>query len=102
MSTLRILDQTPGMLTARQAGRLARRARRRHADGSRGLLARRAWRRLAAAAPSDYTARWVFWVWEDSPDEESWEALAQWPEVALGAPGPARAAADDVTLTERQ
>jgi hypothetical protein len=69
------------MLTARQAARLARRAQRRRADGGRRLLARRAWRRLAAAAPSEHTAaRAVFRVWQDSPDDESWNCLAQMPD----------------------
>jgi hypothetical protein len=68
------------MLTGKRVARLARRAQRRRADGSRGLLARRALGRLTAGAADDYlAAKAVFQLWLDDPDGQTWPALASWP-----------------------
>ena len=64
----------------RRALRLARRAQRRRGDGSRGPLARRAWRILAAAADGgDRSAiSAVYRSWLRAPDEETWKLLSRW------------------------
>ena len=63
-----------------RALRLARRAQRRRGDGSRGPLARRAWRILAAAADGgDRSAiSAVYRSWLRAPDEETWKLLSRW------------------------
>jgi hypothetical protein len=74
------------MLTVKQAARLRQRSRRRRADGTRGLLARRALRRLAGAICSDeQAAQALFEVWLDSLDDEAWQALAGCPARAAWA-----------------
>lgn len=68
------------MLTHRRAARLAGRAARRRGGGSRGLLARLAWRALARADEQDGNAAMGVWqVWLASPDDEAWDLLARWP-----------------------
>ena len=70
------------MLSDRRAGALARRAGRWRRDGSRGILARRAWRRLIAAGdrgdPNATDAVWQAWLRD--PGDEVWQALARWRE----------------------
>jgi hypothetical protein len=68
------------LLTHRRAARLARRAARRRGGGSRGLLARLAWRALARADEQDGNAAMGVWqVWLASPDDEAWDLLARRP-----------------------
>jgi hypothetical protein len=68
------------VLSPSRAARLAARATRRRADGSRGLLTRRAWRRLATAGDSgDQAAVSAAWEeWLRAPSDELWEALSCW------------------------
>lgn len=72
------------MLSEKRARRLARRAGRRHRDGSRGWRARRAWRRLTEAGDrgdaSAVEAAWQAWLRE--PGDELWALLSHWREPA--------------------
>jgi hypothetical protein len=78
------------MLTPERVARLARRAQRRRRDGSQGLLASRALRRLTADVGGSYpAAKAVFQLWLDGPEDELWLALASRPgvrRVALAGP----------------
>jgi hypothetical protein len=68
------------MLTPKRVARLARRAGRQRADGSRGLLARRALGQLTAEVGDNYSAaRAVFELWLDGLEDETWQALASRP-----------------------
>jgi hypothetical protein len=63
-----------------RAARLAATAGRRRADGSRGPLARRAWRRLVTAGDrgAQVAVSVVWQEWLRAPDEEPWEVLSRW------------------------
>jgi hypothetical protein len=67
-------------MSPEQAARLAERAARRRADGSRGVLARRAWDRLVRAGDRGdrAAAEEVLAGWLGGPDEERWAVLARW------------------------
>ena len=62
------------------AARLMRRAARRRPDGGRGLLARRAWRRLMDRGDhGDANAAEAVWqAFVSGPDNELWRALSRW------------------------
>jgi hypothetical protein len=68
------------MLSQARARRLARRAQRRRADSSRGLLARRAWQALTAAGDQgDEQAAEAAWqAWLREPGDDLWDALSRW------------------------
>lgn len=73
-------------LLSTRAAKLAALAAQRRADGSRGLPARRAWRRLRRAGDrGDQAALSAVWqVWVRAPcgvaGEELWQALSRWQE----------------------
>jgi hypothetical protein len=83
-------------LTAERPARLAGRAGRRRADGSRGALARRTWRRLVGAADrgSWHAVQEVWRAWARDPGDELWEALDRWHEPGVLAEAACREAVD--------
>lgn len=72
--------QAPAVLSEERAGRLAGSAGRRRGDGSRGPLARRAWRILYEAGDrGDQAAiNAVLQAWLGDPDDERWQVLTRW------------------------
>jgi hypothetical protein len=78
------------------AARLMRRAARRRPDGGRGLLARRAWRRLTDRGDrGDANAAEAVWrAFVSGPDDDLWRALSRWREPRALADAVVRAGTD--------